>query len=102
MMSNNEKGTQPTGERSHALREEMLNSPEHELLERYLALPAGIRDQQFPNTANAASIVGLSRRTIQFWIEIGEVQAVLIGGKYRVSIDSLRDYLRRRGSERRR
>ena len=79
---------------------ELPDFVDHELLEQYLALSAENRDQKFPNTAYAAHMVGLSRRTIQFWVEIGAVRAVLIGRKYRVSIDSLRDYLKRRADER--
>ena len=80
--------------------DELPGFVDHELLEQYLALPAENRDQKFPNTAYAASMVGLSQRTIQFWVEIGAVRAVLIGRRYRVSIDSLREYLRRREDER--
>jgi excisionase family DNA binding protein len=76
------------------------NLTDHELLEEYLASSAEGRDRQFPDTAGAAQIVGLSRRTIQLWIELGEIQAVLIGGKYRVSLDSLRAYLKRREAQR--
>ena len=68
--------------------EEISDFVDHELLEQYLELSAENRDQKFPNTAYAANMVGLSRRTIQFWVETGAVRAVFIGGKYRVSIDS--------------
>ena len=76
------------------------NPTSYELLEQYLALSAEDRSQQFPDTAGAASIIGLSRRTIQLWIELGEIQAVLIGGKYRVHLDSVRAYLERREAKR--
>ncbi|HKX27949.1 MAG TPA: helix-turn-helix domain-containing protein [Blastocatellia bacterium] len=76
------------------------NPTSSELLEQYLALSAEDRSQKFPDTAGAANIIGLSRRTIQLWIETGAIQAVLIGGKYRVYLDSVRAYLEKRESER--
>ncbi len=64
-----------------------------ELLEFYLGLPKKQRDRLFVETARAAEIAGLSQRTIQLWIEIGAIQAVSIGKKYKVSLDSLRKHL---------
>lgn len=62
----------------------------------YLSLAGEKRRQKFANTSEAARLVGLSRRTIQMWIEGGLIAAVKIGRKYQVSLDSLRDYLKSR------
>jgi excisionase family DNA binding protein len=65
-----------------------------ELLDLYLSMPFGERDERFASTARAAEIAGVSQRTIQLWIELGAVGAVCIGKKYQVSLDSLREWLR--------
>ena len=67
-----------------------------DLLSLYLSLPEGKRRQKFANTSEAAGMVGLSRRTIQMWIEGGLIAAIKIGRKYQVSLDSLRAYLKSR------
>ena len=69
---------------------------DEELMELYLAMPPGQRDKMFADTARAAEITGLTQRTIQFWIETGAIQAVAVGRKYRVSLESLTGYLKRR------
>jgi excisionase family DNA binding protein len=63
------------------------------LLDRYLVTPNKQRDEQFLSTADAAEIAGISQRTIQFWIDSGALSAIRIGKNYRVSRDSLREYL---------
>ncbi len=67
-----------------------------ELLERYLALPKNQRELEFPSTMSAAKLTGLSRRTIQFWVEIGAVKAIFVGRKCRVNLSSLKTYLKSR------
>jgi excisionase family DNA binding protein len=74
----------------------MTDISDQELLDRYLAMSGKQRDEKFADTARAAEITGLAQRTIQMWIEIGAIRAVLIGKKYRVSLDSLTDYLKGR------
>jgi excisionase family DNA binding protein len=63
------------------------------LLDLYLTTPNKQRDEQFLSTADAAELAGLSQRTIQFWIDSGALSAIRIGKNYRVSRDSLREYL---------
>ena len=63
------------------------------LLDLYLATPNKQRDEQFLSTADAAETAGISQRTIQFWIDSGALAAIRIGKNYRVSLDSLREYL---------
>jgi len=69
------------------------------LLEQYLAMPQMLRNQKFPSTALAAAFVGIPQRTIQYWIEIGEIEAVYLGKKWRVNIDSLIEFLKKRAEE---
>ena len=65
-----------------------------DLLDLYLSMGCAERDHRFSCTMRAAEITGLSVRTIQFWIECGYVQALYIGRKYRVDLDSLRLHLK--------
>ena len=67
---------------------------EESLLDFYLLLPVQQRQERFVDTLRAAEITSLSVRTIQFWIECGRVDAVIIGRKYRVDLSSLRRYLK--------
>lgn len=67
-----------------------------DLLGLYLSLPEEKRQQKFANTSDTARMVGLSRRTIQMWIEGGLVAAIKVGRKYQVSLDSLWAYLKSR------
>jgi excisionase family DNA binding protein len=67
---------------------------DEELLDLYLGLSSKERDGMFADTARAAEIVGLSQRTIQLWIEIGLIRAILLGGKYKICLHSLKDFLR--------
>jgi excisionase family DNA binding protein len=59
------------------------------LLHLYLSLPADRREQMFPGTTRAAKLVGIPRRTIQFWVEIGKIEAISVGRKYKVHLESL-------------
>jgi len=65
-----------------------------ELLSLYLSLSPAPRETIFVNTAEAAEITGVSMRTIQLWVECGTVRAISIGRKYRIVLESLREYLR--------
>jgi excisionase family DNA binding protein len=69
---------------------------DNELLELYLRLQANDRAARFADTARAAELVGLSRRTIQSWIDAGVIRAIPVGKKYQVCLESLRACLRQR------
>ncbi len=69
---------------------------DEQLLEVYLSLTAKERHEMFADTARAAEIVGLSQRTIQLWIEVGLIRAFLLGGKYKICLNSLKRYLKSR------
>jgi excisionase family DNA binding protein len=66
-----------------------VNSKSEHLLHLYLSLSADLREQEFLSTTRAAKLVGVSRRTIQFWVETGKVEAISVGRKYKVHIESL-------------
>jgi excisionase family DNA binding protein len=64
-----------------------------DLLKLFLSLPRPERLDRFADTARTAEIVGMSRRTIQLWIELGQIRAVRVGKKYQVHLDSVHGYL---------
>lgn len=69
------------------------SSSSRDLLMLFLSLPKSERRDRFADTAQTAEIVGSSRRTIQLWIELGQIRAVRVGKKYYVFLDSVHDYL---------
>jgi excisionase family DNA binding protein len=71
----------------------------HELLISFLSLTREQREVKFADTAHVAQMTGLTQRTIQFWIEIGAIQAVPIGRKYQISLESLQEYLAKRAEK---
>jgi excisionase family DNA binding protein len=71
-----------------------------ELLNMYLSSPPAVREATFMTTAQAAEFTDVSMRTIQFWIESGAVRAVVVGRKYRILIQSLRDHIEGQVSKR--
>lgn len=77
------------------------NLSDEDLLKLYLSLPAKRREVRFTDTAHAAEITGVSARTVQLWIEGGVVQAVLVGRKYKVDLESLEAYLQNQMRKRR-
>lgn len=84
----------------HVLQEDRSSElTDEQLLDFYLMLPKNQRDDLFADTARAAEIVDLTQRTIQLWIDSGFVRAVMIGKKYKVSIESLRKHLRYQASK---
>jgi excisionase family DNA binding protein len=69
---------------------------DEELLDHYLSLTPRRRQESFIDTARAAEITGVSVRTIQLWVDVGAVRALAIGGRYRVVVESLKGYLKRK------
>ena len=69
-----------------------------DLLDTYLKMAPSGRNGRFVKTGQAARVAGVSRRTIQAWVEYGYVEAVRIGHQYQVDLHSLRDYLRETSS----
>lgn len=76
------------------------DTSQEDLLDTYLEMPTKLRDVQFIDTASAAERAGLSQRTIQLWIESGDLRAVVVGKKYKVLVASLvaclKDHTRKR------
>jgi len=66
------------------------------LLQRYLALSSLERKREFAGTAETANLLGLSRRTVQLWVETGIVKSVSIGRKHFICLDSLRKVLEKK------
>ncbi|HEY6331461.1 MAG TPA: helix-turn-helix domain-containing protein [Blastocatellia bacterium] len=71
-------------------------SEEDRLLDIYLSLSPALRAQRFADTSRAAQMAGVTPRAIQQWVAAGAVQACLVGKRYRVDLESLRKYLKRR------
>jgi hypothetical protein len=82
-------------EKSEAQAESGWQSDE-ELLQHYLDLPAAERDLQFADVLRAAQLTGLSPRTIQRWAKHRCIRAILIAERYRIEIESLYNYIKRR------
>ncbi|HMB53825.1 MAG TPA: helix-turn-helix domain-containing protein [Thermoanaerobaculia bacterium] len=66
---------------------------ETELIDAYLELPPPVRERRFLDTARAAELVGVSRRTIQLWIDCGAIRALRVGRRHMVLLSTLRSYL---------
>lgn len=73
-----------------------IDPSSEELLDLYLNLPPKHRTRRFADTARAAKMTGLTQRTIQLWIEFGDIRAVHIGRKYQIDLRSLKSFLRSR------
>jgi excisionase family DNA binding protein len=67
--------------------------PHTSLLDLYLSLDKLEKRRQFACTLRTAEMVGVSRRTIQLWIELGQIQAIRVSKKYQVYLSSVQDYL---------
>ena len=59
------------------------------LRDKYLSLPPEVRRQHFLGTRDAAIWAGVSQRTLQLWIRLGEVHALQVGHRYLVYLPSL-------------
>lgn len=68
--------------------------PGQDLLEFYLSLTYEKRRALFAGTARVARMMGVAQRTVQFWVQMGEIEAVVIGGRYKISLESLRSRLK--------
>lgn len=88
----NKMGKEPRSNKNPSIDE----STQQNLLQRYLALSSAERSREFVDTAQTANLLGLSRRTVQLWVELGIVNAVSIGKKHFVFLDSLRKALEKK------
>lgn len=71
----------------------MTPTPEERLLREYLGLPVQEKKDRFLTTAEAAELTGVARRTVQWWIESGNVDAIRVGRTYRLCLRSLEKWL---------
>jgi excisionase family DNA binding protein len=76
--------------------EALIDDNREYLPEHYLSLPEDQREQKFPTTERAAQLTGMSRRTIQYWVEREDNEAIFVGKICRVRLDSLVTYLKSR------
>jgi excisionase family DNA binding protein len=74
----------------------IIDDCKEDLLEQYLSLTEDQREQKFPTTERAAELTGMSRRTIQYWVEIEDIEAIFVGKNCRIRLDSLMTYLKSR------
>jgi excisionase family DNA binding protein len=74
----------------------IIDDNREDLLEQYLSLPDDQREQKFPTTERAAELTGMSRRTIQYWVEVKDIEAIFVGKICRIRLDSLMTYLKSR------
>lgn len=89
-----DRARQTSNEPGQLSHKTVADMSDEQLLELFLSMPAASRDQQFIDTARAAEMAGVSRRTIQIWAECRLIRALRIGKRYRVSLVTLREYLR--------
>lgn len=68
---------------------------ERELLDGWLSMSSDERRQKFADTARAAEISGVSRRTLLDWIHAGKVALLRVGKKHYVHLISLKTHLNR-------
>jgi excisionase family DNA binding protein len=61
----------------------------------YCSLSPQQRAQLFLSTAEVAAKYGIAQRTVQDWINNGLIDAVKVGKKYQVKLQSVEDYLQR-------
>lgn len=80
-------------EQNHRLPLEQPDGTDSVLLNLFLSLNKTERRERFACTRLTAELVGVSRRTIQLWIESGQIEAVRISKRYQVHLASLHDYL---------
>ncbi len=75
------------------------SDPEN-LLTLYSRLSVKERKEQFAGTAFVAKQYGVSQRTVQRWISNGLIEAVLIGAKYKIELQSVEEFLKQLAQQR--
>ena len=63
------------------------------LLDEWISMSREERKRRYADTARAAQIAQVSRRTIQNWVHAGEITSRRIGKKYHVYLKSLEAHL---------
>ncbi|MGD0307873.1 MAG: hypothetical protein ABSC02_01180 [Acidobacteriota bacterium] len=79
---------------SRVVRTRCYQDQTDELLDEWFSLPPHERNRRFIDTAGAAGIAGVTRRTIEAWIDVGEIRALCIGRKLHVDLETLHEHIR--------
>jgi|WetSurMetagenome_2_1015567.scaffolds.fasta_scaffold400216_1 excisionase family DNA binding protein len=66
---------------------------EHELLNIYLSVTPEERQHLFVSTSTAASKLGISQRTVELWIEHGNLLAIRAGRNYQIYLPDVHRYV---------
>lgn len=51
--------------------------------------------KKFINVHEVMELMGVSRRTVYYWTQSGQVEHIVIGGTVRISVSYLRDHLKK-------
>jgi len=54
--------------------------------------------KRYLNAVEVMDVLSVSRRTVYRWVEQGRVEAVVIGGTIRISVESIRQHMNLRPS----
>lgn len=50
--------------------------------------------KRYLNALEVMELIGVSRRTVYYWVEKGHLESIVIAGTIRISVNSLRQHLR--------
>jgi hypothetical protein len=64
------------------------------LIDYYFELSDSQRKKYFLDTYDLAKKYGIAQRTVQEWINLGRIEAVLVGKKYKVYLPSFESHIR--------
>lgn len=81
---------------AHSARPKSAEDSVRSLVELWFSLPPEKRDREFAGTRRAAKLAGVACRTMQDWVNLGRIPSVRIGGRYRIHLASMHDYLEHR------
>jgi excisionase family DNA binding protein len=73
-----------------------IGQTERGLLQYYLSLPPNERNTQFAGVSRAATLTGISARTIQRWAKQRRIRAIFVAERYQIEINSLIRYIEQR------
>jgi hypothetical protein len=73
-----------------------VGQSEKGLLQYYLDLPPDERSTQFAEVSRAATLTGISARTIQRWAKQRRIHAIFVAERYQIEINSLIRYIEQR------
>ena len=68
-------------------------NPKLDLLDRWISMSPEKRSRTYVDTARAARIAGMSRRTILNWIHAGCIISLQIGKKHQILLRSLKTHI---------